>query len=428
MACDSLQAFAIATENLGMELIRVPADADIYTGAIPKGSFDKNKGVLKTKYTLRHTEPSFTVNGQLTDIPAFTPITLSGSSPATTDDLSPQCDNSFSDIPVGFYTRQYGPKELLLRGPEICRRELDFIHNPEQFLNGYVDELGRCSKRIYEFSLREDYMNFGDIFVDPAFGGPGKYLGPNAWGLTGSQTPFDTTSVFPAPISDLTQDTLDLVADDLIAVGATEPDSNGYVGYGGDGVVFTLCVNRIRSGNIIKNNANRRVDAQFASMGMEDRASLSLYKRLNSSRTIGNFRHVVVGNAPRANKISAGIQRVSTYVDISSQGTNGVQYTNAYLAGGYEAAVVLVPSAMTAEIVLPYDWQFPNSSNYMGEWQFKVGANLIETPANNCYDPLQERGRHFGQFRYAAAPEVPYHAKTIWYKLCNTSLITYATC
>ena len=44
MACDVLQAFATATENLDQDIIRIPSHADVFTGAIPKGSFDKNKG------------------------------------------------------------------------------------------------------------------------------------------------------------------------------------------------------------------------------------------------------------------------------------------------------------------------------------------------------------------------------------------------
>lgn len=412
MACDALTAFAVATENLGMELIRVPADPDIFNGAIPKGTFARNKGVVETVFTLQHSEPSF-------DSPSFTAITLDGSGQPT-----PACNPSFTTADVAFISRTYGPKEFDMKGPEICRTQLDFIHNPGAFLSGYVNEIARWSKRVMEFAIREDYINFADVFVDPAYGGPGKYPGPNAWGLTAGQSPFTTGAAFPVPLSDLTQDSLDLIADDLLNVGATEPDSSGYVTWGGEGPVFTLLVNRIRSSNILKNNSERRQDARYASEGLEQVSDLSLWKRLSAGRIIGNFRHMPIGNAPRANVVGGKLVRVNTYNDVTAIGTDGQQYTNAYLTAGYEAAIVLLPSAMTAEFVLPYTWEFTDAKNYMGDWEFLVGGERIDP---SCYDPFHDRGRHFGKIVYAPKPMIPYHAKLIWYKRC-TNITTYAYC
>jgi hypothetical protein len=412
MACDSLVNFATATENLGMELLRVPADSDVFNGAITKGTYDRNKGVTKTVFTLKHTEPSV-------DDPPFTTYTLDGSNQPT-----PSCNPSFTDVPVDFYSRTYSPKVLNLRGPEICREKLDFIHNPGEFVNGYVNEIGRASKRIMEFGFREDYLYFSDVFVDPAFGGPGKYVGPNAWGVTGVQTPFNTGAAFPVPLSDLTQDSLDLVADDLINVGATEPDSNGYIQNGGEGPVFTLLVNRIRSSLILKNNSERRNDARFQHMGGEQSGDLALWSRINAGRVIGNFRHVPCGNMPRANVVGGKLQRVNTYKDVTAVGTDGIQYTNEYLTATHECAIALLPSVFTAEIVIPYTWEFPDPVNYMGEWDFLVGGERIDS---GCYDPYHDRGRHFGRIKYAPKPMFPYHGKVVWYKRCS-NITQYAYC
>lgn len=412
MACDVLQAFAVATENLGSEMIRVPADPDVFNGAIPKGTFDRNKGVVKTTYTMQHSEPSV-------DLQPFTQLGLDDNGQVT-----PICNPTFVEADVDFISRTYGPKVLYIKGPEICRESLDFDHNVGEFLAGYISELSRWSKRVLEFAQREDYINFATHVVDPAQGGPGFYDGPNAWGVTGSETPFTTGAAFPLPQSDLTQDTLDLVADELLNRGATDPDSSGYVTWGGEGPVFPLLINRIRSSNILKNNSERRQDARAASMGLEAISDLSLFKRLSAGRVIANFRHMPVGNAPRAVAVSGKLVRVNTYNDVTAVGPNGQQYTNQYLAATYEGAIVLMPQVMTSEFVLPYNWQFPDAKNYMGQWDFIVGGERIDP---SCYDPLHDRGRHFGQIKYAPKPVIPYHAMIIWYARCS-NVTTYAYC
>ena len=394
MACDVLQAFATATENLDQDIIRIPSHADVFTGAIVKGTFDKNKGVTKTKFTMQHSEPP-------SDQPSATDITLDGNGQPT-----PNCTNSFTDVTVGYYTRNYGPKRSKLRGPEICRENLTVMHNIGEFLNGYVNELGRYAKRHFEFLLREDYMKFATHVVDPSSNGPGFYDGPSA---------FATMAV---PQSDLTQDTLDLVADHLIDVGATEPDSNGYIMNGGEGPMFTLLVNRLRSSSIVTNNNDRRQDARYAMPN-------ELWKRVNASKVIGNYRHVPMGNMPRANLVNGVMTRVNTYNALTS--ATGQQITTAYKTATYEAAIVLLPSVFEAEILTPFNWQFPDASNYMGDWEFITGGERINADGTLCPDPRHDRGRHYAEFVYAPAPRIPYHGQVIWYKRCP-NITTYAYC
>jgi len=395
MACDVLQAFATATENLDQDIIRIPSHADVFTGAIPKGSFDKNRGVNKTLFTMQHSEPP-------TDQPAYSNITLDGNGQPT-----PQCTDAFTDVALSYYTRNYGPKQSKLRGPEICREQLEFQHNIGEFLGGYVNELGRYSKRFFEFLLREDYLSFATAAVDPAAGGPGFYPGPNAF------------STMPTPQSDLTQDTLDLVADYLIDVGATEPDSNGYIMNGGEGPLFTLLVNRIRSSNIVVNNSDRRQDARYAMPN-------ELWKRVNATRVIGNFRHVPIGNAPRANLVGGTMTRVNTYNAVTS--ITGQQLTTAYLTAQYEGAIVLLPTVFQADIVTPFNWNFDNTLNYLGDWSFIQGGWRVDSNGATCADPLGNRGRHFAEFKYAPKPILPYTGVVIWYKRCaNTTHYAYCS-
>lgn len=392
--CDALQAFATATEDLDQAIIRIPSLADVFTGGIPKGTFDRNKGVTKTLFTMQHSEPP-------TDQPVFNDITLDDNGQPT-----PQCTDTFTDVALSYYTRTYGPKQSKLRGPEICREQLEFQHNIGEFLAGYVNELGRYSKRYFEFALREDYMNFSTLVVDPASGGPGFYPGPNAF------------ATIPIPESDLTQDTLDLCADYLIDVGATEPDSNGYIMNGGEGPLFTLLVNRIRSSNIVVNNSERRQDARFAMPN-------ELWKRINATRVIANYRHVPCGNLPRANVVNGVLTRVNTYQALTPE--TGLQFTSAYLTAQYEAAIILLPSVMQADIVTPYDWEWPDTQNYMGEWKFIVGGWRIDDNGGLCQDPLGNRGRHYAQYKYAPKPILPYTGLTIWYKRCS-NITQYAYC
>lgn len=399
MACAELTAFATATESLDDRIIRSPrlGRARFWWNAIPHGTFVKNQGVTRTTFSMKPSEPQ-------DDPTAWTNITLDGSSGQPT----PACSTDYEDIDVGYYRRTYGPKRRDFRGPVLCKRDFTFQHDIEAFLDGYVDEMGRYITRIWEFALRDDYMNFGDIFVDYT-----KYYGPNAF------------ATIPVPTMDLTQEMLDDVASDLIDVGAGLPDGKGYVMEGEEGPMFTLYIDKRTSANILVNNTARREDARFAAMGKGTDSEMSLWKAVGDNRVIGNFRHRVTDIAPRANNVGGALQIVQPFRTISEITSNGEQLTGAYRAARYEAAIVVVPAAMTAEIVAPTDWKFPNMANYMGDLQFKIGGNVICDPP--VYDPLGERGRHFANIEYAPRPDRPYVAKTVWYKRCFSTRTT-VTC
>lgn len=399
MACDELVAFATATESLDQRIIRSPrlGRAKFWWNAIPHGTFLKNVGVTQTTFSMKPSEPLDTPS-------AWTNITLDGG----TGQPTPSCANDWEDINVGYYRRTYGPKRRDFRGPVLCKRDFTFQHDIESFLDGYVDEIGKYITRIWEFALRDDYMNFGDIFVDYT-----KYYGPNA------------LATVPIPTSDLTQDMLDDVATDLTNVGAGVPDGTGYVMDGENGTVYSLYIDMRASARILTNNAERRTDARYASMGHGTDSEQSLWKAVGATRQIGNFNHVVTDIAPRANNVNGQLVPVSPFKDVSSISSNGEILSAAYKAARYEAAIVVIPRAMTAEIVAPTNWRFDTMANYMGDLQFVIGGEKICDPP--VYDPLGERGRHFANIEYAPRPERPYLAKTVWYKRCPTAVAT-STC
>jgi len=400
MACSELEAFATATESLDNRILRSPrlGRARFWWNAIPHSTFVKNQGVTRTTFNMKPSEPQ-------DDPDAWDPIVLD----PTSGQPTPACEADYSDIDVGFLRRTYGPKRRDLRGPVLCKRDFTFQHDIEAFLDGYVDEMGRYITRVWEFTLRADYMYFGDVFVDYQ-----KYYGPNAF------------ATLPIPTMELTQEMLDDVASDLIDVGAGLPDGKGYVMEGDEGPMFTLYIDKRESANILVNNTARREDARFAAMGKGVDSEMSLWKAVGDNRVIGNFRHRVTDIAPRANNVGGVLTVVQPFKNVADITNNGEQLTGAYKAARFQASVVVVPAAMTAEIVAPTDWKFPTMANYMGDLQFKIGGNLICDPA--VYDPLGERGRHFATIEYAPRPDRPYVAKTLWTKRCAATTRTVVQC
>lgn len=386
MACDELNAFRTATESLDQRIYQYPGmgRARFWQDAIPKGTFVKGQGVTRTTFTMKPSEP--------TDDPtSWTDITLDGD----TDQPTPACDTDYEDVGVGFYARTYNPKKVRLRGPVICKENLTFQHNVGAFLDGYVREMARYSSRKMEFALRADYMYFADWFSDYE-----KFSGPNA------------RPTVTLPTSDIMQDALDDIAQDLIDTGVGT-DERGYVTEGEEGKIFPLYIDARDSAKILKTSAERRADARW--QGTEQ-GNLSLWKPIGATRTIGNFRHISTNIAPRFNNVGGVLTPVNPFINVDDITSNGQVISPAYKAARYRAAIVVVPSAMTAEIVTPYNWKFPDTQNYNGIWNFITGGERICTPA--VYDPEHEKGRHFAKFEYAPRPDMPFHAKVYVYKHC----------
>ena len=136
---------------------------------------------------------------------------------------------------------------------------------------------------------------------------------------------------------------------------------------------------------------------------------------------LGKHRHIPNLRPPRYTYAEVGNKytRVPTYVmNAATKGKKAVLNPD-YISADYEAAVVLNPSVFTSEIVPPVNsaggvsW---NPTSYMGEWKWVTGGSKIQSPANDCEDPLDKLGRHFAEFKHAARPEFPNHGMSLIFK------------
>lgn len=395
-ACAELTAFRTATESLEQRVLRSPrlGRQSFWRNMIPRGTFVKNQGVTRSTFTIKSTEPA-------DDQSLWTAITLSSGQP------SPSCDTNYEEIGVGMYERTYSPKQRRFMGPVICKADLTYQHNPETFLNAYVDELGRVIFRVWEFTLRADHLFFGNWYVDGV-----KYSGPNA------------LATLPRAFQGISQQNLNKMATGQINVGAGGDADGGYTNLGPNGPIFPLEIDMEDSERVLTANSTIRDDARFASEGKDGMGDFSLWRPLGAMRVIGNWRHVPTNISPRFDFIAPGVYtQISPFKSITAVGSDGVILTDAYVNADFAAAIGMTPLAFEADIVTPSDWRFPDTQNYNGEWEFRTGGMEICNPG--VFDPQHERGRHFAKIVYAARPNYPYLASAIMYKRCpeTSSLI-----
>lgn len=390
MACAELNAFRIATESLDQDITRSPrlGRAMYFRNMFPKSTFVQNEGVTRSTFTIKPSEPAD--NQAL-----WTTVTLSGGLTV------PGCDPTFEDIGVGFFERTYSPKRRDFRGPVLCREHFQYQHAIDDFISGYVDELGQVLARTWEFGLRGDVIRLGDWFVDGT-----KVTGPNA------------VLTAPRAYQGLSQQLLDDVALDAINTGVVPAGNNGYVLDGDAGPIYPLYIDMVDSANILKANPTYRDDARYASMGKGTESDFSLWKSIGSNRVIGNFRHVCTNIAPRFDFTGGVYVPISPFKDITAVGTDQEILRDEYKNADFAGAILAVPSGMTLEVVAPQTAGLKfNPANYNGEWEFITGGERICDPA--VYDPRHEKGRHFAAIQYAARPKRPHDFKILIYKRCT---------
>lgn len=386
MACIELDAFRVATESLSQDVLKDPrlGRANLWRNLIPRGTFIKGQGVTRSTFTVKTSEPQD--NQAL-----WNAITL-------TDGALGTCARTYEDMGVDFYERTYGPRERAFRGPVVCKKHLTFQHAAEKFLNEYTEQLGGFLARVWELTLRRDYLNFVPIYVDGV-----KVSGPNA------------LATAPRAYQDISQTNLNIMATGMINVGAGAV-SDGYTTLGSGGPQFPLEVDMVDSEGLVRANSALREDGRHASSGMDGKGDFAVWKAIGADRVIGNFRHVVTPTPMRLNYTGGAYTVVTPFKDISTVGTDSEILTDEYKNAAFGVAIAMLPEVFTAEVVLPTNWKFPDSVNYNGDLQFLTGGERICTPA--VYDPLHELGRHFGVISYAPAPGRVNQGAALIYKRC----------
>ena len=411
MACEGFfDSMKTASESLGKEVHRKATFNSVWLNALPKGTYPLGTGLTQTGFKIENSLP---VDDEL----AWEKIVNTGSvsGEVNMDTGDGLCGRSWNDVDWGFSQYDFSPERISVRGPQLCKENLKYRFNIDSFLNAYVDEISKHSKRILENKIQNEYMKHSRQVT--------------LSGATSSAAALNDSSVGTGEFSAATladsvgllQAHLDQLAIKLIESGATEGESNGFVELGPNGPIFPLIIGMETSNALIAADDNLRQDYRHGAQNNE------LLKRIGADRVVGNFRHIVITNPVRmARHASDGTyDRVSERVALTGgeapTGGNGTKINPLYTAktgsgaGIYEAAIALVPSVMKQLVVpasVPSSLGF-DAENYSGDWKFVTGGYKS---ADGCEDPLEERGRHYGLYEMAFEPVFGEHGATVLFK------------
>lgn len=391
----------IATESLSDTIYRKASQTNFWTGWVDNDEFPRNRGTVQTTFTVGNSEPT-------TNSEDWTQVTQSGS-PASI--ITDACARTYTDVNVGYTSKTYNPKRFGLAGPVVCRETLAFAHDPAMFLRQYQNELVKRAKRTWEFELRNQATLLSS-----------KVVCDSTFAIQAPAASFDVTN---APTSQLSLPMLDVIAQYLIEIGATDADQD-WVELGPDGPVFNLVIGNEAAARILTNTAEIRTDWRYAQMGLGPKADL--LKRIGANRMVRNFRVVPTVLPPRYNYTAAVgatpafYTQVPTYVMSSGVASINPNYQSAL----YEVAFVPHPMAFKKSIVRPdsagLDW---SPLNYMGEWKWITGPEMATT---FNFDPMRNYGRHFAEFMYAPKPVFPEFGVAIMYLRCPTTYPALVAC
>tara|TARA_R110002020_G_scaffold265840_7_gene480675 strand:- start:8754 stop:9935 length:1182 start_codon:yes stop_codon:yes gene_type:complete len=378
---NSFDAMKVATESLADSVHRKATHNSLWLNAIPRGAYANNTGLTQTTFTVENSMPT-------DDTETWDAIALSTGS----DTNFGACADSFTDAEVGFSERTYSPEKFQLRGPIICETDLLFQHNPRAFLTAYVDELAKRSKKSWENKLANEYVKFAEKIVVSSTSTltvDSTIAAPESLTMTGT-----SAQLLPAH--------LNAIAARLIENGATEGDSNGWITLDASGPVFPLIIGMEHSEKLAGLDSTYRDNLRYGEPN-------ELLKRLGASRVLGNFRHVPVTMPMRFTESGGVYTRIDQWTESSA--TKGKKYAinSAWKTATHEAAIVLNPAVMTAEIVKPegYGLSF-DAKNYSGDWKWVTGGDKIgSATATSGNDPLEKLARHYATYMSAFRPVRP---------------------
>lgn len=415
MPCnDAFDAFRQATEFLDEDLLRRAYYKSVWLNVIRRGEYMRGSGLNLRVFTLERSVP--TSDNETWPKVAF----------ASGDASS--CGTTWNDVNYGHTERSYAPEQFGLRGPILCKDDLIYDWNTDDFLEGYLNALMHRSLA----SLENRYMAIYSHFVDKnvtnstftktnGSSGTLPTAGPDLSGMKEATCRLDQIGH------------LENVALELIEEGATTPDSDGWINMGEDGPIFPLYIGIEASQQILRANAELRQDYRDADSGAGTAAAL--LKRIGATKVIGNFRHIPNLFPARFHWVPTGsgnghYQRVNTWVMPAKSKGNGGEINPQWRDAPFEAAYVLSPWVYQSNVIRPV-----NASNnlrwmptdYFGEWQFVTGGTEID-PDVDCHDPLKKLGRHFAEYKHAPKPLFPKYGRMIIFRRCPDSDSTCITC
>lgn len=395
--CDPLDALAYATEYLSNWVYTGASYRSIWLNVPERSVYPKNVGTLATVFNIGDIEPTSTATGQWT---AMRLSEVADQHSGILDTPAELCTNSWTDISWGYGALTYTPERSQLRGPVICREDHLFSHNPEQFLAAYLHKLSVRAQREWEKHYEYNHIRLSMKAIASA-------------DFTDQWYQQESLEGMECPDCELTQEMLEYVAYYLNEEGANEPDSQGFMDWGPDGPIYSLYVGQEISNRITRQNTLMQYRYMF---GEPD----TLLKRMGASKVIGNFRHIINQRPKRYTCEDGVFTEVAAYTNDAHAVKGTYQEINpAWRIAPYEGTDVISKQLFTSEIVQTTTASgLFDPSNSLGEWQFVKGAYKWD----DCEDPLESKGRHYGVFMDAIRPNPIARFKWGWHIISKRCL------
>lgn len=429
--CTPFDVLRAKTEDLGPELYVRASWKDVWMSLVPRGSYPKGAGYVRSAFQISRSEPS---NDEETwnVIQSIADNATSGA-----------CSLTYNQAFVGMHEDTYVPENFGLMGPVICQDDLAMYWQSAEYWEKYFQALEKRNKRSLSNRLGNIYRQYcSKASANSSFAfiaGTLTQPVPSSVGMTGLQGA-------NIPTSELTQEMLDSTAVELSEEGADDPNSNGWITQGADGAIYPLYIGQAMSHRLLLNNSELRSDFNNSFQGYGD--ANPVIKRLGASRIIKNFRHVINRFPARwttqqvntTTGVVSGtddgtLRRVPTWVSATA-GTREkgqIVSVNPYWRDAtyakFESAEVLNPWVFTEEILMPVN-SLPGAKltpqNYFGEWKFVTGndAFLGVPNCSSIQDPLHKMGRHYAEYRHAAKPIFVNYGRMILFRRCAGSYDT----
>lgn len=414
MACQTpFDVLRLKAEDLGPTLYTRASWRDPWLNLIPRDEWPVGAGVVRSSFTVGRSEPS-------TDEETWSTITTTSG-----DSYIGSCGTTYNQTYVGYKENTYKPEGFGLVGPLVCQDDLTLHWNSQDFWEKYFQALEKRNVKSIVNRLANIYMTYSTKVTVEGSGTVTRTAGDVTTQPPGAAAKVSGAGI---PECELTQDVLDQEAIQLMEVGATDPNSNGWITLGPSGPIFPLLIGSDASNQLLLNNAETRDDYRYAFEGKEE--ANPVIQRMGASRTIKNWRHMITLFPPRWSIEGSTLTRVPTWVmsTSSTDATKGrvavinPQWSNPNIAA-VEGAIALNPWVFREEVLRPVNsapgmnW---TPQNYFGEWRFVTGndALLGFDGCTGVSDPTHKLGRHFAEYRHAAKPIFPEYGRLFLFRRC----------